>query len=145
MLAGLWCGLMVWLVNDNLGCYIPRGKYRIHIIKYCTLQCSQPKNARKEFMQIYILLVVHWSLWGQTDYTWRQFSLVPRPPPFFCSSVCVQYNTLKRKSAKNRRGLVSFITWMTSGGHEADIKGRRPTTYMWWTHALVSTRSERNS
>ena len=30
-------------------------------------------------------------------------SLVPRPPPFFfsSSSVCVQYNTRKRKSAKN--------------------------------------------
>ena len=26
-------------------------------------------------------------------------SLLPRPPPFFCSSVCVLYNTRKRKSA----------------------------------------------
>ena len=25
-------------------------------------------------------------------------SLVPRPPPVFCSSVCIQYNTRKRKS-----------------------------------------------
>ena len=40
----------------------------------------------------------------------RHTSLVPRPPPFFCSSVWVQYNTRKRKSAKNREGLVSSIT-----------------------------------
>ena len=30
--------------------------------------------------------------------------------PRFSSSVCVQYNTRKRKSAKNGEGLVSFIT-----------------------------------
>ena len=32
------------------------------------------------------------------------------PPPRFCFSVCVQYNTRKQKSAKNGEGLVSFIT-----------------------------------
>ena len=30
--------------------------------------------------------------------------------PRFSSSVCVQYNTRKRKSTKNGEGLVSFIT-----------------------------------
>ena len=30
--------------------------------------------------------------------------------PRFSSSVCVQYNTRKLKSAKNGEGLVSFIT-----------------------------------
>ena len=38
--------------------------------------------------------------------------------PCFSSSVCVQYNARKRKSAKNGEGLVSFITWVTSGGHD---------------------------
>jgi len=33
----------------------------------------------------------------------------PGLPRFFCSSVCVQYNTRKRKSVKNGEGLVSFI------------------------------------
>ena len=46
----------------------------------------------------------------QTLGRWQSASLVPRPPPFFSSSVCVQYNTRKRKSAKNGVGLVSFIT-----------------------------------
>ena len=45
-------------------------------------------------------------------------SLNPRPPPFFFSSVCVQYNTRKRKSVKNGEGLVSSITWVMSGGRE---------------------------
>ena len=36
-------------------------------------------------------------------------SLVPRPPPFL-SSVFVQYNTRKRKSAKNGEGLGKPIT-----------------------------------
>ena len=39
---------------------------------------------------------------------------------FFCSLVCVQYNTRKRKSAKNGEGLGTPITWMTSGGREVD-------------------------
>ena len=43
-------------------------------------------------------------------------SLVPRSPPFF-----VLYNT--RKSAKNREGLGTPITWMTSGGCDVDIWG----------------------
>ena len=43
--------------------------------------------------------------------------------PVFCSSVCVQYNTRKRKSVKNREGLVSFITCVTSGGREVDVGG----------------------
>ena len=41
--------------------------------------------------------------------------------PVFCSSVCVQYNTWKRKSAKNGEGLGTLITWMTSGGGEVDV------------------------
>ena len=43
-------------------------------------------------------------------------SLVPRPPPFFCSLVFIQYNTWKRKSAKNGEGLGIPTTRMTSGG-----------------------------
>ena len=38
------------------------------------------------------------------------YSLAPRPPPFFCSSVFVQYNTRKRKSTKNREVLGTPIT-----------------------------------
>ena len=34
---------------------------------------------------------------------------------------------MKRKTAKNGEGLVSFIMWVTSGGHEVDIRGRGPT------------------
>ena len=60
----------------------------------------------------------------------ERVSLVPRPPPFFCSSVCVQYNTRKRKSAKNGEGLVSFITCVTSGGREEDVVGRGTTANM---------------
>ena len=49
-------------------------------------------------------------------------SLVPWPPPFFfCSSVCVQYNTWKRKSDKKRGRPgntyhVNDVRW-TRGGH----------------------------
>ena len=44
-------------------------------------------------------------------------SLVPRPPCFLFFGF-VQYNTQKRKSAKNGEGLGTPITWMTSGGRE---------------------------
>ena len=37
-------------------------------------------------------------------------SLVPRPPCLFCSLACVQYDTRKRKSAKNGEGLGTPIT-----------------------------------
>ena len=47
---------MVWLVNDNLGCYIPRGKYRIHIIQYITALAAK-KMLEKNLCK-YILLVV---------------------------------------------------------------------------------------
>ena len=47
-------------------------------------------------------------------------SLVPRPP-FFCSSVCVHYNTWKWKS--DEKGVRTPITWNTSGGHEVDMGG----------------------
>ena len=48
-------------------------------------------------------------------------SLVPRPPPFFCSSVCVQYNTrmLKSDEKRGRPGNtyhVNDVRW-TQGGH----------------------------
>ena len=50
-------------------------------------------------------IIICWLL--STLYT----SLVPRPPPFFfCSSVCIQYNTQKRKTAKNGEGLGTLIT-----------------------------------
>ena len=57
----------------------------------------------------------------------RSLSLVPRPSPFFCSLVCIQYNTRKWKTAKNGKGLVSSITWVTSGGRKVDAKIRGPT------------------
>jgi len=52
----------------------------------------------------------------------------PGLPRFFCSSVFVQYNTRKRKSAKNGEGLGTPIMWMTSGGREVDVWGRCPPT-----------------
>ena len=36
----------------------------------------------------------------------------------------LEYNTRKRKSVKNEEGLVSFITCVTSGGRENDVRGR---------------------
>ena len=57
--------------------------------------------------------------------------------PHFRSSVCVQYNTRRRKSTKNREGLVSSITWVTSGGCDNDVRGRgltarsRKNRYEW--------------
>jgi len=53
---------------------------------------------------------------------WWCHSIIPRPPLFFCFSVCVQYNTRKRKSAKNAEGLGAPIMWMTSGGREVDVR-----------------------
>ena len=50
--------------------------------------------------------------------------------PVFCSSVCVEYNTRKQKSAKNGEGLVSFITCVTSGGCEVDVGGMGTTANM---------------
>ena len=46
----------------------------------------------------------------QVKSKWYTHSLVSRPPPFFCSSVCVQYNTRKRKSMKNGESLGTPIT-----------------------------------
>ena len=53
--------------------------------------------------------------------------------PHFSSSVCNQYNTRKRKSAKKRGrpGLihhVSDVRW-TRGGRDNDIRGRGPTAH----------------
>jgi len=48
--------------------------------------------------------------------------------PVFCSSVCIQYNTRKRKSVKNGVGLGTPITWMTSGGRKVDVRGERVRT-----------------
>lgn len=45
--------------------------------------------------------------------------LVPRPSPFFCSSVCIQYNTWKQRMEKNRRGLGT--------GCKVDVGGRGST------------------
>ena len=41
---------------------------------------------------------------------WGQTSLVPRPNPIFCSSVCVEYNTRRQKSAKDGEGLGTLVT-----------------------------------
>ena len=41
--------------------------------------------------------------------------------PRFRSSVCIQYNTWRWKSAKNGEGLVSSITWVMSGGRDVDV------------------------
>ena len=62
-------------------------------------------------------------IWAFCPLAWQKCSLVPRPPLFFCSSVCIQYNTRKQKSAKNGEGLGTPITWMMSGGHEVDMGG----------------------
>ena len=45
-------------------------------------------------------------------------SLVPRPPPFFCSSVFVQYNTRKRCEKRGRPGNTYHVNdvWWTRGG-----------------------------
>ena len=62
-----------------------------------------------------------------------------------CSSVCVQYNTRKWKSAKNGEGLGTPTTWMTSCGRKVDVGGNgsaleymkssaltaRPQTFTW--------------
>ena len=54
--------------------------------------------------------------------------------PIFCSSVCVQYNTWKWKSTKNREGLVSSvmydIRWMR-GGRDNDVRGRSQYSTMY--------------
>ena len=70
-------------------------------------------------------------------HTYTFSSLVPWPPLFFCSSVCIQYNTQKRKSEKNGEDLVSSITCVMSGGHENDVRGRGPTakTTHWITRS----------
>ena len=53
------------------------------------------------------------------------FSLIPRPSPvFFCSSVCLQYNTLERKDGEKlgRPGLIHHtndVRW-TWGGHREE-------------------------
>ena len=46
------------------------------------------------------------------DKAWKERYFVASFPvlPRFSSSVCIQYNTRKRKSAKNEEGLGSFIT-----------------------------------
>ena len=44
--------------------------------------------------------------------------------PVFCPLVCIQYNTWKRKSSENGKGLGTFITRMKSGGCEVDEGGR---------------------
>ena len=50
--------------------------------------------------------------------------------PRFCSLVCIQYNTRKWKSGKKKRGrpgnTYRYITWMTSGGREVDVRGAVP-------------------
>ena len=48
--------------------------------------------------------------------------------PRFRSSVCVQYNTRRQKSARNGEGLGTLITGMTSGGREVDV-GRAVPDY----------------
>ena len=63
-----------------------------------------------------------------------ELSLVPRPPCFFSSLVCVQYNTRKRKSAKNREGLGIPITWMTSGGRRG---GEGPHSNTWTNYFII--------
>ena len=44
----------------------------------------------------------------------KDYGLVPRPPPFFCFSVCIWYNTRKWKGGKKKWGSV------VSCGLEAD-------------------------
>ena len=51
--------------------------------------------------------------------------------PILCSSVCVQYNAWKRKSAKNGGGLVSFIMWVTSGDVRWYVESRYVQTCSW--------------
>ena len=60
--------------------------------------------------------------------------------PHFRSSVCGQYNTRRRKSAKNGEGLVSFITWVMSGGRKNDIRGKGPTANIIYTHSRTQER-----
>ena len=52
-------------------------------------------------VESFVVCIVAW----QNSTRCRDGSLVPRPTPFFCSSVCVQYNTRRQKSAKNGEGL----------------------------------------
>ena len=57
-------------------------------------------------------------------------SLIFRPTPFFfCSSLCVQYNTQRRKSTKSGEGLGTLVTRMMSGRRKVDVEGGGcPTT-----------------
>ena len=61
----------------------------------------------------------------QSDHILASFPGIPH----FSSSVCVQYNTRKWKSVKNGKGLGSFITSVTSGGRDNDVRGRGPTAH----------------
>ena len=70
---------------------------------------------------------------GSVRFYWIRYSSnhvssspVPRLPLFFVQFAC-QYNTRKWKSGqKNRKGMGTLITWMTSGGHKVDVGGRGP-------------------
>ena len=59
-------------------------------------------------------------------------SLVPRPPSFFfCSSVCVQYNTQKRKSCEEwgmpgNTYHVNDVWWMRGGRQTWGVRGPHP-------------------
>ena len=57
-------------------------------------------------------------------------SLIFRPTPFFfCSSLCIQYNTRRRKSTKSGEGLGTLVTRMMSGRRKVDVEGGGcPTT-----------------
>ena len=113
-LPGLWClfqCLDVSMTLRGVRHLINAGKYSttFPVVVFATLFAV---NVKPGFSLAHLDLndggwiIICWLL--STLYT----SLVPRPPPFFffCSSVCVQYNTQKRKTAKNREGLGTLIT-----------------------------------
>ena len=72
--------------------------------------------------------------WSQDISTYPRIYSRSQASPVFCSSVCVQHNTQKRKSAKNGEGLGTPIMSMTSGGREMDVGGRGPHSNTWITY-----------
>ena len=89
----------------------------ILLLKRCTLGLQQWLCTLLTGVAVPVQYMVGfgWSYWNVASF--------PGLPRFL---FFVQYNTRRRKSAKNGEGLGTLITWMTSGGREVDVGGTVP-------------------